>query len=384
MDGSRPRRILFSGYAPVHVLCCLPVYQRLSGDPRIEFWLSGGFKRIDEEEEDTVYDLNGFYDAFPVDRRRVIPIERAREEDFDVLVSAHGSASLFPRSARQTVQIFHGVSFKNLLVREKYLQYHHLCLPGRYHAELYRRKGLVRPGVGQCLVTGFPKADPLVSGTPDRDALRRRYGVDPGRPTILYAPTGSRQNSLETMGLDVIRRIRDDGRWNLLIKLHDHPKSSGTDWIQALGTVENDRVRRVRDWDVVPCLQAADLLITDASSVSVEFSLLDRPILFLDVPELLEKVVKRDGALDLDTYGRKVGVVVKRPEDVVDAVGDALAHPRRERELRRAMARHVFHDPGRATERVAGVVLHAAGLLPALPDGVEVLAPDPAPPKGDE
>ncbi len=375
MDDSTPKRILFAGYAPVHFICCLPVYRRLAADPRVEFWLSGGFKRIDEEEEETAYSLEGFYDAFPVDRRRVIPIERAREEDFDVLVSAHGSSSLFPRSARRTVQIFHGVSFKNLLVREKYLQYHFLCLPGRYHAELYRRKGLVRPGVGQCLVTGFPKTDPLASGTLDRDALLRQNGADPGRPTILYAPTGSKHNSLETMGLDVIRRIRDDGRWNLLVKLHDHPKASGTDWARTLDALENDRVRRVRDWDVVPCLHAADLLVTDASSVSVEYALMDRPILFLDVPKLLENVVKRDGALDLDTYGRKVGRVVERPEDVVGAVEDALAHPQREGELRRAMARHVFHGPGRATERVTGVVLHAAGLEPVLPDGVEVLEP---------
>jgi hypothetical protein len=68
--------------------------------------------------------------------------------------------------------------------------------------------------------------------------------------------------------------------------------------------------------------------------------------------------------------------VVKKPGEVVAAIADSLAHPGREAEARRATVRHVFHDPGRATERAAGVVLHAAGLAPALPEGVEALRPE--------
>ena len=78
----------------------------------------------------------------------------------------------------------------------------------------------------------------------------------------------------------------------------------------------------------------------------------------------------------METFGReKIGVVVKKAEDVVDAISDSFAHPQREGEIRRAMAQHVFHDPGRAAERIAGVVLHAAGLEKDLPTGVEVLTP---------
>lgn len=379
MNGSpgTRKRILFAGYAPVHFLCCLPVYRRLAGDPRIEFWLSGGFKQAGGDL--TTYALDGFYDPFPVERSRVISIEQARQEDFDVLVSAHLSPELHPRSANKKVQIFHGVSFKNLMVREKYLAYDYLCLPGRYHAEVYRKRGYIQAGGGQCLVTGFPKADALVSGTLDRDALLRRNGLDPRRTTILYAPTGSKHNSLETMGREVIEAVRAAGRWNLLVKLHDHPKRTEIDWAKELEALQTDHVRLVRDLDVVPYLHAADLVLTDASSVAVEFTLLDRPIVFLDVPKLFKDVVKRGGALDLETYGTKIGTVVKGPTDVVRAIADALAHPQREGELRRAMARHVFHAPGGAAERVAGVVTCAAGLSPHLPAGVECLQPeDPA------
>jgi hypothetical protein len=339
----------------------------------VEVFLSGGFKRTEGEE--VSYQLEGFYDPFPVDRERVLPIERVREEHFDVLVSAHTSDTLFPKSVGKTVQIFHGVSFKNLAVREKALRFDVLCLPGRYHAELYRKNGFVREGGALCTLTGLAKTDLLVSGALNRDELLRGLGVDPALPTLLLAPTGEKHNALDTMGLEVVRAIKEAGSWNLLIKPHDHPKKD-IDWFAELAPFESDRVRVVRDKDVIPYLHAADLLLTDASSVAVEYTLMDRPIIFLDVRKLFKRLEKRAPALDLETYGRKIGVIVEKPEDLPAAVADSLAHPDREAGIRRAMAEHVFYSPGRATENVAGVVRYASGLDLKLPDGVELLKPD--------
>ena len=367
----RPRRILFSGYAPVHFLCFLPVYQRLRSDPRVELWLSGGFKR--EQGDDVSFSVEGFYDPFPVDRSRIIPSERTKEEDFDVLVCAHLSDALFPRSAGKSVQIFHGVSFKNLAVREKALRFDFLCLPGRYHAELYLRSGLVRSGGSRCLVTGFPKADALVHGARDRIMLLGGLGLDPLKPTLLFAPTGDKHNALETLGAELIQAVAADGRFNLLVKPHDHPKRK-IDWFQELAPLEGGPVRLVRDLDVVPYLRAADVLLTDASSVAVEYTLLDRPIVFLDVPKLIQHVQKRAPNLDLDSYGRRIGAIAENAGQAIALVEASLKEPTREGEIRRAMARHVFHDPGRAVERVASVVLHAAGLEQDLPEGVEELS----------
>ena len=371
-----PKRILFTASAPVHFACAWPVYMALAADPRVELWLSGGFKK--GAPEAPVYVQDGFYEPFGVDLSRVIPVERSRDEAFDVVVAAHLNPVL-PKSFGKTVQVFHGVSFKNLLVREKYTEFNYLCLAGRYHAEFYRKKGYVRANGGACIVTGFAKVDRLVDGSLDSVATLRRLGADPALPTVLYAPTGSKHNSMETMGLDVIRSIRAAGRWNLLVKLHDHPKLTEVDWVREVGALQDARFRLVRDWDIVPYLHAADLVLTDASSAAIEFTLLDRPVVFLDVPELFKDVLERGGALDLETHGRRIGRVVAGPKEVVAAVSDALAHPERERGERRATAEHVFHGPGRATERTTAVLLHAAGLLPVLPPDLEVLKPETAP-----
>ncbi len=369
--GVEKKRVLFTGYAQVHFVCFLPVYRLLASDPSVDVFLSGGFKR--KEGDEVSYDLKGFYDPFPVDKDHVIPLERVRRESFDVLVSAHLSDTLFPKSVGKKVQIFHGVSIKNLAVRAKALRYDMLCLPGRYHAEQYRVNGLIREDGAECFITGFPKTDSLATGSGlDRDALLRGMGLDPTRPTILFAPTGEKYNALDTMGREVVEAISEAGHWNLLVKPHDHPKKD-VDWFEELAPFESGQVRLVRDKDISPYLYAADLLITDMSSVAVEYTLMDRPIIFLDIPSLMRRVAKRAPALDLDTYGRKIGRLVSSPDELEAAIQDSLANPDREGEVRRRMARHLFHAPGKAALNVAGVVRYAAALAGAPPEGVVVL-----------
>ena len=368
------KRIMFSGYAPVHFLSFLPVLRRLEATPGIEVWLSGGYRHKDADGN-VRFESAGFYDRFDVDRQRVLSVEQTRHEDFDVVVCAHLSDALFPRSTRRTVQIFHGVSFKNYAVRGKALRFDYLCLPGVYHAARYRELGLVRPGGAQIFVTGFAKVDRLVAGGLQRRHLLQDLVLDPAKPTLLYAPTGDRANSLEIMGEQVIEALAAHGGWNLLIKPHDHPKEK-IDWFARLARFESASVRLVRDLDIVPYLHAADLLLSDASSTITEFTLLDRPIVLLDVPKLLERVVERGGALDVENYGHRLGPVVADAAAVPSVVEAALRDSSAYAAVRRRVAREVFHRPGSATERVATVVRFAAGLVDEMPADIERLLPE--------
>lgn len=373
------KRILFAGYAPVHFLCFLPVYQRLIEDNRLEIYLSGGFR--EKTNDQVAYKLEEFYDHFPVPSESIIPIDQARSESFDVLVCSHLSDDFFPRSVGKAVQIFHGVSFKNLAVRDKALRYDFLCLPGRYHAEKYVQAGLVREGGAQCLITGFPKCDALIQGELDRSNLLRRLGLNPAFPIVLFAPTGEKHNALETAGKNILESFGRASNINLLIKPHDHPKNK-INWFEKLAPFESDHIRLVKDLDVIPQLHAADVLITDASSVAVEYTLLNRPIIFIDVPKLFKRVEKRAPSMDLETYGRKIGTVVKEPENTLEIVQQSLASPQQNQEIRQAMAKHVFHGPGQAAETVAEVILHAAGLRDEPPPSAEWIQPGQGMPLG--
>jgi CDP-glycerol glycerophosphotransferase (TagB/SpsB family) len=151
------------------------------------------------------------------------------------------------------------------------------------------------------------------------------------------------------MGGEVIRRLKATGLYDLLVKPHDHPKNK-IDWFERLAPLEDEHTRLVRDFDVIPSLFVADLLISDASSVANEYALLDRPIVFLDVPELLEAAGGERSSLDLDTWGRKGGEVVGDPAAAVAAVAAGLREPRRQSAVRQGIASDLFYNPGRATD----------------------------------
>jgi hypothetical protein len=351
----KPARLLFAGYAPVHFVCFRPVYERLKDVPGVEFYFSGGKVVAETPEGGKVYDAEELYRPFDLPRERVLPLAQMRPRAFDLVFCAHTSG-FFPRRRCPRVQIFHGVSFRNMAVRERQDQYDAFFIVGPYMRRAFQRRRILPAGDPRAVEVGFPKLDRLVDGSLDRGEILRGLGLRGDRPVVLYAPTGAKGNSLETMGEEVIARLRAAGRYDLLVKPHDHPKHR-IDWFARLRRYEGAHVKLVRDYDVVPSLYAADLLVSDASSVATEFTLLDRPIVFLDVPSLLAAARRKGSLVDLHTYGRRTGLTVRKAREVPAAVRWFLEHPRYRSSVRQATARDLFYDPGRATERAAEWIL---------------------------
>lgn len=348
------KRILFTGYAPVHFVCFRPVYERLRRVPGVQVFLSGGREPGGEGDGETgPVTARDLYRPFRIPAARVLSLEAMRRQRFDMVFCAHVSG-YFPRADRERVQIFHGLSFRNMAVRRDVLVYDHLFITGPYMMRAFQEQQLLRRTDPRLVPIGFPKTDRLVDGSLDRRAILHRVGLSGRRPVLLYAPTGQKGNSLETLGEEVIRRLRATGRYDILIKLHDHPRDTSVDWSKQLRPLLDRHTKLVRDFDIVPYLFAADLLISDASSVSSEYSLLDRPMVFLDVPDMIAAMRAKGRAIDLETWGRKGGVTVRWPDEAVDAVRWSLAHPRQGSDVRRAMARDLFFNPGRAAEAAVG------------------------------
>lgn len=347
-------RLLFSGYAPVHFVCFRPLYERLREVPGVEVYFSGG-REVRREDGETGYDAAALYAPFDLPRDRVLALDEMRPRVFDMVFCAHTSG-FFPQRRCPRVQIFHGVSFRNMAVREAQQAYDFFFLVGPYMRRAFVSRGILRPDDPRGLEIGFPKLDRLVDGSLDRAATLRGLGLAGDRPVLLYAPTGAKKNSLEVMGEDVIAAIAAKDRYDLVIKPHDHPKKR-IDWFERLARLEGPHVRLVRDFDVVPYLHAADLLLSDASSVASEFSLLDRPIVFLDVPAVLATARRKGSPVDLKTYGRRTGITVRRAEDVPGVAEWLLDHPRYRSSVRRAMARDLFYEAGGATARAVEWIL---------------------------
>ncbi len=357
-----PRRILFAGYAPVHFVCFQPLYERLRRMRGVEVVLSGGREAL--EDGTGKLTAKQLYAPFRLPPGQVVELDRMRKQTFDLVFCAHVSG-YFPKDEQERIQLFHGVSFRNMAVRRDVLVYDRLFLTGPYMRRLFTDQQMLRDRDPRLVNIGFPKLDKLLDGTLDRAAILKRVGFSGRRPVILYAPTGQKDNSLEHTGEAVLERLRATGKYDILIKLHDHPRDRGTDWPTRLKPLLDKHTRLATGLDVVPYMFVADLLLTDASSVSNEYALLDRPMVFLDVPQLLAAMTRKGVALDLDTWGRKGGITARWPDEAVEAIQWSLAHPRHASRLRRAMARDLFYNPGRATDAAMDWVLKRLRALDA-------------------
>ena len=224
---------------------------------------------------------------------------------------------------------------------------------------------------------GYPKSDALLQGKYDRAAVLEGLGLDPNLKTVLYAPAWDPGGSLREFGRQVIEQLLSLDV-NVIVKLHpvSHtPPSStsyefytgGVNWIERFRRYEsNPRFRHVAAFEVDPLLVAADLLVTDFSSVALEFVGLDRPIIYLDCPVYFEKTLKMPGYESDPDYvrnnpranaGRHVGKVVEAVDSLADATNAELSHPGERSSLRQRLAAQLLYNPGSAASAAATEIM---------------------------
>jgi len=349
MRERKKERILFCGYAPVHFVCFQPIFKQLSKFKWIDIYFSQG-ERLKQDSSDETFNLQQSFRSFRIPKNKILTPEEMQQQDFDMVICSFVSGA-FPKSDRVRIHLFHGVSFRNVAIRRDILIYDNVFVVGPYQMRSFYQSKLMREGDPRLIPIGFPKLDPLKDDSLDKKVILKQLGFSGKRPIVVYAPTGQKQNSLETVGEEVIRRLKKLNRYDLLVKPHDHPKNLNVNWMTYLKKYEDDHTKIIRKHDIIPYLYASDILLTDASSVSNEYSLLDRPMVFIDVPELLNAARNKSQPVDLETWGRNAGVTARWPDEIIDAIQWSLKHPRKGSLIRRKMAKDMFFNPGNATDK---------------------------------
>ncbi|GAB4317606.1 MAG: hypothetical protein Kow0059_10700 [Candidatus Sumerlaeia bacterium] len=332
------RSICFYAKAPNNVVMWRPLWEVLRRDDRLAITLCGEWQGSRRPR--------ALFEAFGMPSDHVAWLPLVRWRDFDMLISP--DVTLAAPRARWRVQIYHGVSFKGRPYRPLIRKFNKLFLIGEDMRRRYVQRGILPDDDDRFERIGMPKTDPLITGPFDRDQLMARHGLDPTCPTVLYAPTWRKESSIYTFGREFLSYLRHS-EFNVLVKLHDwllDPRRNPIDWRTEIILMRRPGFVLIEDPDIIPWLRIADLLVSDASSVANEYLLLNRPIVFLDVPQLFEKYKE---TIDLDGWGRKTGTVVGNVRDAVKAVKSGLAGEDGLSEVRRAAAADYFYNPGRAT-----------------------------------
>jgi hypothetical protein len=294
---------------------------------------------------------------------------------FDAYVASDFMWSPLPRGTCR-VQMFHGVGGKYGFdaPTESMREWHRLFFVNRRRLRNFIASGAIDADSEAIRLIGMPKADRLVDGSLRRNPVLQSLGLDPARPTVLYAPTWSPASSLNALGEEVIRGILDLGV-NLIVKLHDRSRdlraqySGGVDWAARLAPqLPPGQAALAPAPDISPYLVASDLLVTDHSSAGFEFLLLDRPIVRIHRPSLLALANVHPDYVDLLA---SVSDSVEMAGEAVDAVARGLGDPLAASPARRDVADDLFYGPGGATARAVEALYEAIELSP-VPMGVTV------------
>ncbi len=227
------------------------------------------------------------------------------------------------------------MSNKNYLVQfaKEVAKWDALVSPNAYSTEIFRRAFRYD---GPVLETGYPRND--VFHRPDERAARtaavvERLGIEPGKRVILYAPTW-RDNDYDKSGryqfamkLDLermYREFKDDAV--LLIRGHQLVADS-VDTSMFGGFARN-----VSHYpDISDLYLAADVLVTDYSSVMFDFVNTGRPMLFFAHDLQAYRDDLRGFYVDFDAEAP--GPLLTHTTEVIDALRDlpgvASAHAAR-------------------------------------------------------
>ena len=197
--------------------------------------------------------------------------------------------------------------YNNAMKREAgYWDY--LISPNEFSSEIFPRAFGFR---GRLLETGYPRNDRLVKPKPAD--LREKLGIAAGQTVVLYAPTW-RDDARDDQGnwatVNNLEQVKLPSNVTLLYRGHTNTAASERNL--AAGTID------VTDYpDVTDLYLAADVLVTDYSSVMFDFSVTGKPMVFL-CPDLTEYRALRGFYFDFEAEAP--GPILKKATEVVQVL----------------------------------------------------------------
>jgi CDP-glycerol glycerophosphotransferase (TagB/SpsB family) len=355
------RRVLINAALPMEYAMMEPVYKRMRGDSRVEFYFTSTthpneMQHIFEDTNESI--------------RTILPAQ-AKWTKFDAYLAADFIWATLPRGTRR-IQFFHGVAGKYAdrydRPQRSLREWDRFFFINRKRMNNFVASGAIEPESPAARLVGMPKADRLVDGSLDRDVILQTLGLDPQLPTVLYAPTWTPYSSLNALGEDLVTTLAKTGV-NLIVKLHDNSldsydvrNSGGIDWVARLSPVlQGPRGHLAKRGTISPYLVAADLMISDHSSAAFEYLLLDRPLIRIEMPEL---IARTNIPPDYVALLAEASTTVRTVAEILRAVERGLANPGLLAHTRRIVAEELFYKPGTATARAAQELYELMELAP--------------------
>ena len=141
--------------------------------------------------------------------------------------------------------------------------------------------------------TGWAMLDPLF----EKIQPNPYYIEADDRPTLLFCSTFSEETSYAAELFPTIKKLSQSTRYRWLVQFH--PKMP-SETVEKYKGIQNENLQFVETDDVIPLLQAADLMICDTSSIMIMFLLQKKPVIAYKNKTINDSFIHIDNASDLD------------------------------------------------------------------------------------
>jgi CDP-glycerol glycerophosphotransferase (TagB/SpsB family) len=273
-----------------------------------------------------------------------------------VIVAAEDLTYLHLRAhlpASRFVHTRHGLANKGIPARS-FRAADYVCVTSEYVRDEFIAQG-IQPR-RDYWITGYIQMDNLFSAP-------RPSQIPQGRKVVLYAPTWHQGLSSLPMLSSRVAELLHAGRQDTFVVIKPHPLvQEGQDpllapWMQTLREACRGRSDTLlieeRGTDVMPWLKAADVLVTDASSVQLEYLALDRPLVLINNPERFAS--PHFESKGLEWVWRDMGDALDEVDTLPAAISTALNQPHQRAPQRAVYRQRLFGDlvDGRSGLRLA-------------------------------
>ena len=159
-----------------------------------------------------------------------------------------------------------------------------ILVSGKYYERLLKR---INPEYKNYEIIGDPKFEYFLKDQVPRNEVIKKYNLDPEKPVILYAPTWYHKTRHIPYSHGTIKYIKkvEKACKNYNLVIFPHPRDHKKKYIKyASSPLE------LRD-KVMYYFSASDLLISDFSSVVVNYCYFNKPI--IQITDIIDKNIKR-------------------------------------------------------------------------------------------
>ncbi len=275
-----------------------------------------------------------------------VPLKRIGS---DIVVASHPARTLYSSTAARWARYF---SSPANLDRPDFVIATSETMLSRYESAFDLSSGQVK-------ALGQPRTDPIRAMGLTTDAERQlldslRDSHSAGRQTLLYAPTFREAEKLDLAAIvESMAKVCNAVGWRLFVKLHAgdvvHVPKESTDFHLIPASLDLNRI-----------LPEIDALVTDYSSIFIDYLLLDRPIVFF-APDIGHYESAERGFYD-DYRESAPGPIAETLDELTFQIqtlarGDSAGHWSAQRARQRDWY-HSFAD--RSCERVVDFVWQAA------------------------